>query len=232
MISRRSLLVGTGALAGGAGLALAAPPTAVWGGGGFDLRAAGGSSWIPAVGVQNGPVCSVWAVGRALSWWMGQKYGWRHTISLSYPSVLARAEKRPESTRMVRVAQDLNQTGWVFKQHPTTRLRAGYRVIGRDPDAIRRAVDAYRQPVAVSLWMPSQVASARLALIDQSTVQQDPTTSHAVWVCGYDSESLLFQNSWGTGWGDQGYGRVSDAWFKHYGGTSNIALTSVRVGKA
>lgn len=223
VISRRSLLSG---LAAGPFLAAAAAPPAAGGAGDFDLRTRG---WVPPVGRQNGPVCAVWSVARALSWWMSRSYGWNHTISLSYPSVLARADARPEAYRMVRVAQDLNITGWVFNQHPGTRLRAGYRIIGNDPSAIRRALGVYRQPVALSLWMPTPEQSSGLDIIDPTTFNGEPSVGHAVWVCGYDSESLLFQNSWGTGWGNNGYGRVSDAWLARYGSSYNIALTSVRV---
>ncbi len=35
--------------------------------------------------------------------------------------------------------------------------------------------------------------------------------AHCVALCGYDDagESLVFVNSWGAGWGDHGYGRLS-----------------------
>lgn len=32
---------------------------------------------------------------------------------------------------------------------------------------------------------------------------------HAVLVCGYDENGLYFQNSWGTRWGDNGFGGIS-----------------------
>ena len=32
---------------------------------------------------------------------------------------------------------------------------------------------------------------------------------HAVAIVGYDDNGFIFKNSWGTGWGDKGYGWVS-----------------------
>ena len=37
-------------------------------------------------------------------------------------------------------------------------------------------------------------------------------TNHAILALGYDSEGLLLQNSWGTDWGNKGYGKVYWAW--------------------
>ena len=46
-----------------------------------------------------------------------------------------------------------------------------------------------------------------------NTVDNDITTTvlglHEVLVVGYDAAGLIVQNSWGTGWGDGGFGRIS-----------------------
>ena len=47
-------------------------------------------------------------------------------------------------------------------------------------------------------------------LVPELQPGEEPVGGHAVLFCGYDdaSQTLLFQNSWGTGWGDGGYGRL------------------------
>ena len=35
---------------------------------------------------------------------------------------------------------------------------------------------------------------------------------HAVTVVGYTSDRFIIRNSWGTGWGDDGFGYASEAY--------------------
>ena len=37
----------------------------------------------------------------------------------------------------------------------------------------------------------------------------DSGGGHCLVICGYDSDGVVVQNSWGTGWGDGGYGRIA-----------------------
>jgi len=38
---------------------------------------------------------------------------------------------------------------------------------------------------------------------------------HAVSAIGYDSEHIIIRNSWGTGWGDRGYGYIPNWYFEN-----------------
>lgn len=79
--------------------------------------------------------------------------------------------------------------------------------------AIKKAL-ANGQPVAISV----QVRENFYRLYARSPSTQVPidndtttnvSTTHAVLALGYDDQGLLIQNSWGTEWGLNGYGRLS-----------------------
>jgi hypothetical protein len=82
---------------------------------------------------------------------------------------------------------------------------------GGTPDhvnAIKQAL-ANGQPVAIAL----AVRGGFERLSYQSPVDTDTTSMvvglHEVLALGYNDQGLLIQNSWGTGWGQAGYGRLS-----------------------
>lgn len=79
-----------------------------------------------------------------------------------------------------------------------------YRVIESESDLLE-AVNQSPVPVAID--------ADQLSFKLYSTgVYDDPACStnvnHAVLVVGYDSQSWIIKNSWGTGWGDGGYARI------------------------
>jgi hypothetical protein len=91
-----------------------------------------------------------------------------------------------------------------------TRLFAFSSGVGT-PDnvhAIKQAL-ANGQPVAIGLFP----RDGFYGLKPQSPVDNDTTTyaraGHAVLALGYNDQGLLIQNSWGTGWGSAGFGRLS-----------------------
>lgn len=74
--------------------------------------------------------------------------------------------------------------------------------------AIRTALAA-QQPVAITF--PVRPGFDNLS--STSTLDTDSTGPirgwHEVLAVGYDAQGLLIQNSWGTGWGSSGYGRLA-----------------------
>jgi hypothetical protein len=89
-------------------------------------------------------------------------------------------------------------------------LFSNYYAAGDDSAMAIKAVLAKQQPVAIGLRPREGFMNLRGSngLFSDTT---SPLTGagHAVLAVGYDQDGLLIQNSWGTGWGDHGFGRLS-----------------------
>ena len=74
---------------------------------------------------------------------------------------------------------------------------------------------ASSQPVAISFQVRNgfyNLTAANDLDTDTTTIPHNPDGSlpyHTVLAVGYDQNGLLLQNSWGPGWGDSGFGRLS-----------------------
>ena len=55
---------------------------------------------------------------------------------------------------------------------------------------------------------------AKTGIVPLPTTQEKVLGGHAIVAVGYDDQTqrFKFRNSWGTGWGDQGYGYVPYAY--------------------
>ncbi len=103
-------------------------------------------------------------------------------------------------------------------------LSTYYRIAPNDGEdtiiAIRNAV-AIGQPVLVGIvafeGLESQEA-AQTGIVPMPVTSQAPLGGHAVVLTGYSNETQMFQfrNSWGTEWGDNGYGYFHYAYFNQY----------------
>lgn len=193
--------------------------------------------WLPPAKNQAGPTCTVWSTSNCMRWWMAKVYGWNHWTDLTPtpPDILARAEARAESPREVRVWNDFNQVGWWTTQHPNTRLRAGWRTLGADIDALTRdrfkEAIAYKQPATLTLWTPTGSADSSDPLLKgQLTPELYPTPeyAHAVMAYGWDDNWVYFLNSWGVGWGQSGHGKLSWSYYDQFV-YRGYAMTSMTV---
>jgi C1A family cysteine protease len=78
------------------------------------------------------------------------------------------------------------------------------------------------RPVAISVWVSTQVFFDNANTVIDAPRPENNLCSgasscggHAVAVVGYDDDAqvLTFKNSWGTGWKDGGYGRMTYKYF-------------------
>lgn len=65
-------------------------------------------------------------------------------------------------------------------------------------------------PVMVSLDITDKWACPPRGRIAAPTAGDIRLPPHSVMLCGYDRKRLKFINSWGEGWGDRGYGYITD----------------------
>jgi C1A family cysteine protease len=92
------------------------------------------------------------------------------------------------------------------KQAEGFRIRGWSKFDARDPLAVKAQL-ARGVPVIFGMWISSKFASGfRSAEVIQAN--DDPFSHHAMLVVGYDDARQAFriQNSFGTAWGDRGYG--------------------------
>jgi C1A family cysteine protease len=63
-------------------------------------------------------------------------------------------------------------------------------------------------PVAIAMNVRNGFAHLQGTAVDNDTTSY-VTGAHEILAVGYDSNGVLIQNSWGTNWGDHGFGRLS-----------------------
>lgn len=63
-----------------------------------------------------------------------------------------------------------------------------------------------RSPVSVAVKVDNTFQSYRSGVIDSKC---HGFTNHAVIAVGYDADSFIIRNSWGSDWGEEGYIRMS-----------------------
>ena len=96
-----------------------------------------------------------------------------------------------------------------FNRSAASRRIVSYFNLGDDDVAAR--FDGWRRwlanggPVLVMLMLDKHVAAAQLETFDPASVTGD----HAAALFGYGPDHFLLRSSWGPGWGDGGYARMS-----------------------
>ena len=88
---------------------------------------------------------------------------------------------------------------------------------------IKNALYTYG-PVVASFYVYNDFYSYRTGVYSYTTGSY--VGAHAVLIVGYDdvSQAFIVKNSWGTGWGETGYFRIS---YNEVGGTSNFAYSTI-----
>jgi C1A family cysteine protease len=99
-----------------------------------------------------------------------------------------------------------------FYASAATRKAASYFNLGRDLNQWRSWL-ATRGPVLVGLnvdatWDNAKSTAGKLDVFQPNTVRG----GHAVCLVGYTADRFIVRNSWGTGWGDKGFGYASAAY--------------------
>jgi hypothetical protein len=99
-----------------------------------------------------------------------------------------------------------------FNRSAGSRRIVSYVTLGDDSVADRRVhFDGWRRwlahtgPVLILLKLDKHVAAAQLDTFDEASV----LGSHAAALFGYGPGHFLLRSSWGPGWGDGGYARMS-----------------------
>lgn len=108
---------------------------------------------------------------------------------------------------------------------------SGYSMLQINPDdssVLRNQIDlalAEGRPVLVSFQAQAWLRSMSGPLADQQAslvghYDTTPIGGHEVLIVGRDSHvnggSYIFQNSWGTGWGDGGFGEMATTWASQF----------------
>jgi len=109
---------------------------------------------------------------------------------------------RQEGTSLVAAAQAAQQLGWIPGTH--TDLRAIMTL-----DELKYALHMYgAAPAGFAIDSNWNTVHTKTGFIADGKNPR-PLGGHAVLVCYYDKDSVGFQNSWGTGWGYGGFGRMT-----------------------
>lgn len=99
------------------------------------------------------------------------------------------------------------------------RKISSYFNLGKDP-AKWRAWIANNGPILAALnvdktWDDAAATKGKLDVFQPNTTRG----GHAITVVGYTQDRFIIRNSWGTGWGDKGFGYASEAYIA--GGFAN-----------
>lgn len=178
--------------------------------------------------------CVAWTVDYALLGWYARRDG--HTGSpfapmYTYSQINHGVDKgsQPQDALNVAYTQgtdtraDYYQGDFDWQSQPTAAERAnaanhkirGYHTLfsgatGQGQAGVNTLANslAANTPVAISLPIRAGFQGLRAGQIDT-----DNTSTilgyHEILAVGYDQSGLLIQNSWGTGWGDAGFGRIA-----------------------
>ena len=87
---------------------------------------------------------------------------------------------------------------------------AGYRSYGSDESQLASYLYNYG-PASMSFFVPRAFMSYRSGILDVASTECDYNNNvgaHAITLVGYTADYWIAKNSWGTGWGENGYVRI------------------------
>ncbi|HLO37981.1 MAG TPA: C1 family peptidase [Lacibacter sp.] len=98
------------------------------------------------------------------------------------------------------------------------RIEGYYKIYTSDRAAIRSMIDQ-KKPVIISIAGDNSFIAAKAGFVWK--VYSGGYINHSVVICGYDDSknAWLIQNSWGSGWGDNGYSWIDYGLFPTRTGT-------------
>ncbi len=144
---------------------------------------------------------------RALEGWQGQDSG---AYVRDAVKVLAQTGMAQEPLWPYNTAAIFQAPSSAVVQDASQRNALKYVSVPNDGYSIKAAI-AGGLPVIVGFSVPQNFMSAQVAQTGMVPMPSGPIVGgHCVCVCGYDDATglLEFQNSWGTGWGMQGFGKM------------------------
>ncbi len=120
--------------------------------------------------------------------------------------------------------QDPQLFDQVLKQLPTNaqiaqakkfRISQGWQRVS-SVHAMRKMLSEGK-PVVFAMMIHDNMWSAQGGLIPMPTATSEPVGGHAIVAVGYDNQKrhFIIRNSWGTEWGDKGYGYLPYDYFRN-----------------
>lgn len=132
------------------------------------------------------------------------RYGYCSETVLPYDSSLPAINAQPTETAYMEAAANHIQVGYYRIDFGTgPEMQYGRQL------AIQHAIQAGHTVLfgtAVDIDAFPKVKSLDLV---EAPSYSATVGGHAMLIVGYDAEGCLIANSWGTGWGDEGFGRLS-----------------------
>lgn len=100
------------------------------------------------------------------------------------------------------------------------KIQGGYNVSGENISAIKNVLSSgFNVIYSVPVYLPSSRIWGNGGNIDVPSSSEEFKGNHAILIVGYDDSSKQFDflNSWGSGWGQGGYGKFSYDFISKYG---------------
>lgn len=90
-----------------------------------------------------------------------------------------------------------------------SHLVTAYEYVNQTETAFKEALYS-NLPVMIGVVVYPSFESAPNGVVPMPAPTEAPLGGHAILLVGYDdaSQTFIFRNSWGTGWGNQGYGTL------------------------
>ncbi len=195
-----------------------------------DLR-----KWAVTPGYQGSlNSCVPWVVDYAMLGWYSNysgRAGQPFAPMYTYSQISVAGDNGSDIATVLKMAvaqgnasrADYPQGDYNWKTKPTAAERADaahYKIAGYETlfttagyaanaEVLKRAL-ASNHPVAIELSVRHGFDYIGTSPTSVDTdVTSDIRGDHEVLAVGYDAAGLIVQNSWGTGWGDGGFGRIS-----------------------
>ena len=178
--------------------------------------------------------CVAWTVDYALLGWYARRdghTGWPFAPMYTYSQINHGVDKGSQPQDALNVAytqgtdtrSDYFQGDYDWRSQPTAAERAnavshkirGYHTLfsgstGQGQAGVNALANslAANTPVAISLPIRSGFQNLRAGQVDTDNTSLI-VGYHEILAVGYNQSGLMIQNSWGTGWGDAGFGTIA-----------------------
>lgn len=87
-------------------------------------------------------------------------------------------------------------------------------IIDPDINVIKYIIGYCKRPIVVSIKLSKKFYKCEGII--EPEIDKYSVKGHSILLVGYDSDCLICQNSWGTKWGNNGFGKLSYEYIKHF----------------